>query len=446
MSTSVAGSTQSSQGEQLTSLSDQVYQSKRYRYSVLAVLTLVYLFSFVDRQIINILGSYIIEDLGLSDAQFGMLTGIAFAAVYVTVGIPVARLADSGVRRNVVTVSLGIWSIMTAMCGAAQNFWQLFLARAGVGIGEAGCSPPSHSMISDIFPANERSTALATYSLGVYGGSLVGYMLGGYLAAEYSWRIAFVTVGLPGVLLAIFMHFYVKEPPRGMAEKRKAEAVPPAFLSVLGFLWSRPSFKHIAFGCALHAFVSYGLGSFNPIFLVRIHQMPIGEIGIWLGLVAGIAGMIGAFGGGYLADKLTNKTGDVDWQIRVPLYSTLVTIPFLLVAYLYMDNAYSSIIAMIIPYIAGGMFLAPCISMTHGLVSLRMRALASAILFLVLNLVGLGLGPLATGVLSDYLRPEFGDASIRYALALMVMVNLWCALHYLFSMKTLKEDLAKAPE
>lgn len=217
----------------------QAYQNKHYRYTVLGLLTLVYVFSFVDRQIVNILGSYIIEGLQLSDAQFGALTGIAFAAIYVTVGIPVARVADRGNRRNVVAISLTIWSLMTAVCGAVQNFWQLFLARAGVGVGvgvgEAGCSPPSHSMISDIFPASERSTALSIYSLGIYGGVLVGYVLGGYLAASYGWRLAFVAVGLPGVLLAVIVRMVVKEPPRGMAEAKTVSDDSPAFMEALPF-------------------------------------------------------------------------------------------------------------------------------------------------------------------------------------------------------------------
>ena len=424
----------------------QAYQSKHYRYTVLGLLTLVYLFSFVDRQIVNILGSYIIEDLQLSDAQFGALTGIAFAAIYVTVGIPVARVADRGNRRNVVAISLTIWSLMTAVCGAVQNFWQLFLARAGVGVGEAGCSPPSHSMISDIFPASERSTALSIYSLGIYGGVLVGYVLGGYLAASYGWRLAFVAVGLPGVLLAVVLRMVVKEPPRGMAEAKTVSDDSPAFMEALRFLWSRASFKHIALGCALHAFVSYGLGSFVPVFLVRVHQMPIADIGLWLGVVSGVGGLLGAFGGGYLADRLTNRNGDVRWQLWIPMISTVVTIPFYLLTFLVIENPYYVVLSAFIPSVAGGMYLAPCISMTHGLVGLRMRAMASAILFFVLNLIGLGLGPLATGFLSDGLEPHFGAEGLRYALALMVLVNAWCALHYHCAVKTLRQDLDRAPQ
>lgn len=188
---------------------EEAYRRPAYRNFVLGLLTVVYVFNFLDRQVVNILAEAIITDLGLTDAQFGMF-GIAFAAIYATLGMPIARWADAGVRRNVIALAVTIWSGMTALCGTAQNFWQLFLLRAGVGVGEAGGSPPAHSIISDVFPANKRATALSIYSLGVYGGSLIGYIAGGYLAAEFSWRIAFVVVGLPGLLIALMVRFLVR--------------------------------------------------------------------------------------------------------------------------------------------------------------------------------------------------------------------------------------------
>jgi len=423
----------------------EAYKSTSYRYFVLGTLTLVYVFNFIDRQIVNILGQAIIDDLGLSDAQFGALSGIAFAAVYATMGIPIARWADVGVRRNVIAISLTVWSGMTAVCGFTQNFWQMLLARAGVGIGEAGGSPPAHSMISDIFPASERSTALSIYSMGVYGGILVGYVAGGYLASEFSWRVAFIVVGLPGIVLAVFLRAFVKEPPRGLAETR-LDHKPPSFGAVLRLLWTRKSFRHIALGCALHTFVTYGLGNFMPVFLGRVHNMPIADIGTWLGLTAGLGGLTGTFLGGYLSDKLANRNGDVRWHIWVPLISTVAAMPFYWLTFIFMDDAYGAVLSWFIPTIIGGMFLGPCISMTHGLVGLRMRALASAVLFFVLNFIGLGLGPLVTGLVSDLFRPAYGDESIRYALASMVLVNAWCAGHYYLATRTLRADLANAPD
>jgi MFS family permease len=268
----------------------KAYQKKSYRYYALAVLTLIYVFNFVDRQIIVILSEYIIEDLDLTLTQYGMLSGIAFAAIYCVFGIPIARIADKGKRRNVIAVSVTVWSLFTALCGSAQNFWQLFAARFGVGIGEAGGSPPAHSMVSDIFPVSERATALSIYSLGVYGGILVGYVGGAYLVQWFDWRVAFVVVGLPGVLLAILLRLTVLEPPRGFSEAR-SDTEETSFKEVLALLWSRKAFRHLSFACALHAFVTYGVGNFMVIFLSRVHDMPTIDIGKYYGLVAGIGGL-----------------------------------------------------------------------------------------------------------------------------------------------------------
>ena len=219
----------------------EAYQKPSYRYLVLGILTTVYVSNFVDRQVINVLAQPIIDDLNISDGQFGMLSGLAFAFIYTTLGVPIARWADISNRRNIVAASVAIWSVMTALCGAAQSFAQLFLARFGVGVGEAGGSPPSHSIVSDIFPAEQRATALSIYSLGVYGGILVGTVGGAYLVQYFDWRTAFVVVGMPGILLALVVRFVVKEPPRGMAEARK-DVAPPGFFSVMGFVWNEDRF------------------------------------------------------------------------------------------------------------------------------------------------------------------------------------------------------------
>lgn len=424
--------------------SRDAYARPGYRNFVLGLLTIVYVFNFLDRQVVNILGDAIITDLGLSDTQFGMLSGIAFAAIYATLGMPIARWADAGVRRNIIALAVAVWSLMTIICGAAQNFLQLFLARAGVGVGEAGGSPPAHSIISDIFPANKRATALSIYSLGIYGGVLVGYVAGGYLAAAFNWRIAFVVVGLPGILLAIMVRCFIHEPPRGLAEA-KADVAPGRFGEVAAILWRSLAFRHMSLACALHAFVTYGLGAFIPIFLVRVHAMPIEQIGAQLGLVAGLGGIIGTYGGGYLSDKFANRYNDARWHIRVPMISTIAAVPFYLFSFLFVDTGVASILTYFVPAVVAGMYLGPCLALTHGLVGLRMRAMASAILLFIINLIGLGIGPFATGFLSDFLRPEFGNESIRYALVTMVLVNFWCATHYFLATRTLREDLARAP-
>jgi MFS family permease len=423
----------------------QAYKNPHYRYLVLGILTTVYVSNFVDRQVINVLASYIIEDLAISDGQFGMLSGLAFACIYTTLGIPIARWADISNRRNVIAISVTIWSIMTAACGAAQNFSQLFLARFGVGIGEAGGSPPAHSIVSDIFPAHQRATALSVYSLGVYGGILVGTVGGAYLVQFFDWRIAFVVVGLPGIFLALLVRFVIKEPPRGMAEARK-DVAPPGFFRVVGFLWERKSFRHLSFACALHAFVTYGMGNFMPLFLGRVHGMPILDVGLYYGLIAGIGGLAGTFFGGWMSDRMANNTGDKTWYVWIPFVSTLLAIPFALITFLLMPTGVTAAFSYLLPVFAGGWYLAPCIASTHFLVGIRMRAMASAVLLFVLNLIGLGLGPMLTGFVSDYLTPSYGDNALRYAMSITVMVNLWCALHYYWATRTIRADFDRAPD
>ena len=304
----------------------KAYEKPAYRYLVLGILTTVYISNFVDRQVINVLAEPIIADLEISDGQFGMLSGLAFACIYTTLGIPIARLADISNRRNIVAISVAIWSVMTALCGAAQSFAQLFLARFGVGVGEAGGSPPSHSIVSDIFPAEQRATALSIYSLGVYGGILVGTVGGAYLVQYFDWRTAFIVVGMPGLLLALVVRFVIKEPPRGMAEAR-TDVAPPGFFRVMSILWERKSFRHLSFACALHAFVTYGMGNFMPLFLGRVHGMPILDIGWYYGMIAGVGGLAGTFFGGWASDRMNKKTGDTTWYVWIPFISTVIAIP-----------------------------------------------------------------------------------------------------------------------
>lgn len=423
----------------------KAYASPSYRYLVLGILTATYVSNFVDRQVINVLASYIIEDLQISDGQFGMLSGLAFACIYTTLGIPIARWADIGNRRNIIAISVGVWSVMTAACGAAQNFTQLFLARFGVGVGEAGGSPPAHSIVSDIFPAAQRATALSVYSLGVYGGILVGTVGGAYLVQYFDWRTAFVVVALPGIFLALLVRFVIQEPPRGLAEKR-SDMAPPGFFKVMGFLWERKSFRHLAFACALHAFVTYGIGNFMPLFLGRVHGMPILDVGWYYGLIAGVGGLMGTFFGGWMSDRMSNKTGDKTWYVWIPFISTVLAIPFALITFLVMPSGITAAFSYFLPVFCGGWYLAPCLASTHFLVGIRMRAMGSAVLLFVLNLIGLGLGPMLTGYVSDWLTPEYGNDGLRYAMAITVLINIWCALHYYWSAKTIRADFDRAPQ
>ncbi len=420
--------------------------SPGYRNYALAVLFLGYVVNFVDRSILSILLEPIKNDLSLSDSQLGLLGGLAFAIFYTTMGIPIAALADRWSRVKILSISIVIWSAMTAVCGLASNFTMLLLARIGVGVGEAGASPPSHSLISDYFPIETRATALSIYALGIPFGSMVGNFVGGWGAAELGWRITFYLVGVPGIFVALLVWLTLKEPPRGMSEKRvisvkENSAPPPKVKEVFAFLWARKSFRHIGWAAGLHAFVGYGVGTWNAPFLIRTHDMPITEVGSWLALISGI-GAIGTFAGGYLADKISDGTGDRRWYMWVPGISTLAMVPFQFIAYLH-DGMWAVIPSLFVVSILGGMYLGPSFAMTQGLASFRMRAVASAILLFMLNIIGMGLGPYFVGVASDLLAPTFEIYSLRYALCLAVLANFWAATHYFLSARTLRGDLAK---
>jgi len=411
-------------------------ETRRYALSVLIV---VYTFNFIDRQILSILMEPIKLDLGLSDTQLGLLSGFAFAAFYATLGIPIARYADRSNRRNLIALALAVWSGMTAISGLAQNFWHLLLARIGVGVGEAGCSPPAHSMIADYYPAEQRATALGLYSLGIPVGILFGFLAGGWINEFFGWRVAFFVVGVPGIILAVIMRMTVKEPPRGMAEGRVSAGAQPTISETFSYLWGKRSFRHLALGGALTAFVGYGLVSWLPSFLIRSHGMQTGEIGTWLGLILGIPGGIGIVLGGWLADRLGAR--DQRWYMWLVAIALAACVPFSLGVFL-STGAYAALLFLVIPVALGNFYQATTFSQVQGLSTLRMRAVAAAVLLFILNIIGLGLGPQAVGIISDLLRPEFGDESLRYSLLICGFVNLWAAWHYFLAGKYLKEDLA----
>jgi len=408
------------------------------RQYALGVLVVVYTFNFIDRQILSILLEPIKQDLGLSDTQLGLLTGFAFALFYATLGIPIARYADKGNRRNLVALALAIWSGMTALSGVAQNFWHLLLARIGVGVGEAGCSPPAHSMISDYFPAEKRATALGIYSLGIPFGILFGFIAGGWLNEFFGWRVAFFVVGVPGLLLALLVRFSLREPPRGMAEGRVDAGVQPTIAETFKYLWAKRSFRHLAFGGALTAFVGYGVVTWMPSYLIRSHGLDTGDAGTYLGLILGIPGGIGIAAGGWVADRFGAR--DVRWYLWVVSVALLIGVPFSLGVYL-ADTAMIALLFLILPVALGNFYQATTFSQTQGLVSLRMRAVAAAVLLFILNIIGLGAGPQAVGIVSDLLSDSYGQESLRYSLLIFSFVNVWAAYHYYVAGKYLQDDL-----
>jgi predicted MFS family arabinose efflux permease len=382
------------------------------------ILLIVYIFNFIDRQIVNILAEPIARDLGLSDTQIGLMTGLAFALFYTVLGIPIARFADrsSTSRPAVIAVSLAIWSGMTALCGLAQNFSQLLLARIGVGVGEAGCTPPAHSLISDIVPPEKRSSALAFYSLGIPIGTLIGMVIGGILADFVGWREAFLIVGLPGVALALVVWFVLKDPRRSDAQMILRNQNQPAALPLMDALrvvMSSRAFVLLLFAGSEASFLSYGKTTWTTIFFQRTHDLTPGEVGLWFGIVGGVGGIVGTVLGGYLADRFGAKNRR--HVLSAPAIGMALAVPLALLAY----NSPSwpmALVLLFLPTMFNSFYYGPTYSAAQGLVPIRARAIAAATLLFFQNLIGLGLGPLFFGMLSDLLQPAYGTESVRYVL------------------------------
>jgi predicted MFS family arabinose efflux permease len=410
-----------------------------YRRYVLGLLAVVYVFNFTDRQILAVLLQPIKEELLVSDTQLGFLSGIAFALFYVTLGIPIARLADRSNRVEIISGAIALWSVMTALSGLATSFMHLMVARIGVGVGEAGCTPPAHSLLSDYFSNEERSGALGVYSLGLPVGGFLGIMLGGWVGQLLGWRAAFFIVGVPGLVLAVLVRMSVREPLRGMADGRPPSDEPaPAIRDVLRFVWSRRSFRHATLGTALLAAVGFASATWIPPFLYRTHAMRLGEIGTWLSAITVVGGVAGTLGGGFLGDRLAPR--DARWYVWMPALALLIGVPFS-IAGLLAQNRYVAIALWLIPTISYAIYVGPVMAMIQRMVGLRMRALAVAVFLFCTNLIGMGGGPLAIGFASDLMTKTYGSDSLRYALLGLGAVTVWAAVHYVLAGRTIVADL-----
>lgn len=415
-----------------------------YRWYVLGVLTLVYVFNFVDRQILVVLQEPIKAEMGLSDTQLGLLTGFMFALFYVGLGIPIARLADRGNRRNVVACSIAIWSLMTALSAAANNYTQLLLARIGVGVGEAGGSPPAHSMISDYFPPRLRAVALAIFSSGIYIGIMVGFLVGGYISAHYGWRMAFLVVGIPGIFIALLVRFTVREPTRGKfdnpATGAETDAEIPSTWQAFKLFWKLKTFRYLALGCALTSFSSYGVNNWLPSFMIRAHDMSLSEVGVAFAFLVGVCGFFGALVGGFACSSLIKR--DIRWYLWLPCILSVSSLPLAVACFLQADFTYS-LLLYIWPVIAGAVYLGPGTAVCHSLVDSRLRALISAVLLFIVNLIGLGLGPVFTGIVSDQLTASYGAVdALRYALIATTVVGALSPVFFLIAARSIKEETA----
>ena len=405
----------SSVGSQTAAGAFQGYGTRSYRAYVLGALLVVYTVNFIDRILVGVLNEPIKDAFGLSDAQMGWLGGPAFAILYTFLGIPIARLAERYNRVTIISVAVAVWSGMTALCGLAGNFWQLLLARIGVSVGEAGCTPPAHSLISDYFPVSRRASALSIYALGIPIGSLLAAIAGGYLAEEVGWRMAFILLGLPGIIIALIVKLTVKEPPRHVAAGAPKEGV--TFREALKTMAGKRSFVFIAFGGALTAFVGYGIGQFLSSFFIRTHQLSISEAALIFGIVAGVASAVGTFAGGWIADRVAHH--DKRWFCWIPALGLAIAGPLYALG-LSLENLTLAVILIAIPSFLNSLWLGPTFAMTQNLAPPHMRATASALLLFMLNIIGYGGGPVVVGYMSDFLiGVNFGDAAagLSYAQA-----------------------------
>lgn len=437
------------------------------RYALYLLLG-IYTLNFVDRQIVAVLGEDIKEALNLSDTQLGLLGGLAFALFYTVLGIPIARFAERGNRVAIISGAVAVWSGFTALCGTATSFLQILLYRFGVGIGEAGCTPPAHSLISDYVKPEKRASALALYSMGVPIGTFAGFALGAVIAANFGWRAAFFVVGIPGVLLGLIAYLTLKEP-------RKLGLAPPTthkanFSEALKELSSKPSYWYAVFGATMVSFLGYGHSYFLPAYLARTHEMGLQERGVAFAFMVLIAGVIGTWAGGKIADSYAKK--DARAYVTLPAIAFALGTPFFIAA-LYLpagpNSGYVTLALLAIPTAMNSVWYGPVYAAIQGLVKPHTRATAVAVMFFILNLIALGLGPTAVGYFSDFFAaqhygaidagafkaacpPRTQDAAcmaaaaggLRMSLLVtagVVFIGLFC---FWMSSRTIRRDLAAA--
>jgi predicted MFS family arabinose efflux permease len=404
---------------------------------VLAVLLLAYVFNFLDRQIVSILKIPLKEDLALTDTQLGLMGGIAFASVYSTLAIPIARYADRSGRARVIAVSVAFWSLFTALCGAAQNFWQLFAARMGVGIGEAGGVAPSYALIADRFPPERRARALAIFSLGIPIGSALGLFFGGWLAQALDWRIAFAVIGLAGLPVA-WMIARLPAPTREEVAARPEQA---AFGQVFGVLARKPSFWLLSFGAASGSICGYGLGFWLPSYFNAGLGLSLSAIGNYFGSLVLVGGVAGIYFGGWLADRLGSA--------RPGAYAAIPAVAFLIAAPAYAAALFSPSLTVgwflfALPYALSLVWLGPIITAVQHLVAPSARATASACFLLINNLIGIGFGTFIFGFMSDRMKASYGDESLRYSILYGLGFYLVGALLYALAATRLRDDWHEA--
>lgn len=419
----------------------------QYKYYLLILLTVVATFNYLDRGVLALAMESIKQDFQLSDSQLGFMSGFAFALFYAIAGIPIARWADRGNRNHVVVLTTGLWSAMVAISGLVTSFTQLLLVRIGVGVGESGCVPPAQSLISDYFDRTERPRAFSIYWISAPLSMILSFLVGGWLIEQYGWRMTFIIIGVPGILLAVLVKFTLHEPrlkrlsdvQENITTKADNKGNPDSLKIVITTLLRKPAFRHLVFGFCIGYFFGVGIGVWIPTFFMRTHGMEASELGVWLAVTWGIVGMLFTFLGGVLATRYAaNKEG---LQMRCAAVVCLLCTVFHALCYL-STNKYialvnvSVVVGVLIPVISAVVY-----SAIQSLVEERMRAVAMAFIFMLANLIGMGLGPMVVGILSDVLEPSFGQESLRYALLLFSPGYLWCAFHNWRVADTIEDEI-----
>jgi MFS family permease len=432
--------------------------SAAYRRYALWLLLLIYVVNFIDRQVINILAEPIKNDLRLADWQLGLLSGFAFGIVYTVLGFPLARAADRHHRGYIIAACLAAWSAFTGACGFAQNFVQLVGARAGVGVGEAGCTPTSHALIADYTPREKRASALAFYAMGTPIGSLLGLAIGGAMSDYFGWRQAFMVAAVPGLVLAVVAAFTLKEPRDRLAAAAKAAgetttAVLATFSETLRYLLARRAFWFMAWGAGIRSFLGYGHAAFAPSFFYRCHGPEIAAlahhfhlkpqtfVGISLGVIGGVGGTLGSWVGGQIADRWGAR--DLRVYGSVPAGAVLISVPVAVVLYT-TPSAALGLSLIVVTTFVGALWYGPIYASAQGMVPQRMRAMSASIMLFVINFLGLVLGALAIGALSDLLNKaaHLGPAEgVRWALILSTLAGSVSALLFWFARMNVREEM-----
>jgi MFS family permease len=416
----------------------------RYKSYLLVLLTAIATFNYLDRVVLGIVLQDVKTDLDLTDTQLGFLTGIAFALFYSVMGIPLARWADRGNRVSLITLTTGLWTLAVALCGAAASFMQLLLIRIGVAVGEAGCIPPAHSLIAEYYTRAERPRAVSIYMLAFPLALTFGNVAAGWLNELHGWRATFVVLSLPGFALAALAAFTLKEPRRSRVDLQPRTLSPAAvqsFREVCATLWANAAFRHLLVCFSVWYFFGYGILQWTPTFFIRSHGLQTGELGTWFALIYGVGGGVGTYLGGALAARYAARNERRQLIVcgaSFSVFAVLATYAFLA------PNPVLAFTALGLGALGGNMALGPILATMQTLVPARMRAMSIALVYLFANLIGMGLGPLAAGALSDALRPWFAEESLRYALVMLCPGYFWAGIHLWRASRTVDRDLESA--